>query len=256
MDDITRTDYAAKPVAGASVLAGGAVRQGKPQSLARRALRGFIFFFSYHFILKRQDIRTTKAAGFRLKVRPTVFHPKFFISSERFAEFLGTLNLSGQTVCEIGTGSGILALAAARSGAELVVATDINPAASLSANENSVDNGLGGKVTGVCMNLMAAMPEKPLFDLILSSPPKHAGEPRDVTDRGWHAGPAYRDIAPLFDQARLRLKPGGKMFVMVSSDTDLELFSALIDKAGFNQKKIREYSLVVESLIIFELTPR
>jgi release factor glutamine methyltransferase len=260
MDDITRTDYAAKPVAGARVFAGNAVgefgRKGAPQSLARRALRAFIFFFSYHLILKRSDIRTTKAAGFRLKVRPTVFHPKFFISSERFAEFLGTLDLTGKHVCEIGTGSGILALAAARSGAELIVASDINPAASLSANENSVANGLGGRVTGVCMNLMAAMPARPLFDVILSSPPKHAGEPRNVADRGWHAGPAYRDIAPLFDQARERLKPGGRMYVMVSSDTDLDLFSALIDKAGFNSKLVREYSLVVESLIIFELTPR
>ncbi|MEN3375859.1 MAG: release factor glutamine methyltransferase, partial [Hyphomicrobiales bacterium] len=105
MDDITRTDYAA-PVARASVFAGNAVgefgRKGAPQSLARRALRAFIFFFSYHLILKRSDIRTTKAAGFRLTVRPTVFHPKFFISSERFAEFLGTLDLTGKHVCEIG----------------------------------------------------------------------------------------------------------------------------------------------------------
>jgi len=260
MDDITRKSHLTAAAVGTNIsgvrTVGDLSRKGAPQGLMRRALRAFIFFFSYHLILKRSDIRTTKAAGFRLTVRPTVFHPKFFISSERFAEFLGTLDLTGKHVCEIGTGSGILALAAARSGAELVVASDINPAASLSANENSVANGLGGRVTGVCMNLMAAMPVRPLFDVILSSPPKHAGEPRNVADRGWHAGPAYRDIAPLFDQARERLKPGGYMYVMVSSDTDLDLFSALIDKAGFNSELVREYSLVVESLIIFKLTPR
>jgi release factor glutamine methyltransferase len=260
MDDITRKSHLTAAAVSTNIsgvrTVGDLGRKGAPQGLMRRALRAFIFFFSYHLILKRSDIRTTKAAGFRLTVRPTVFHPKFFISSERFAEFLGTLDLTGKHVCEIGTGSGILALAAARSGAELVVASDINPAASLSANENSVANDLGGRVTGVCMKRMAAMPERPLFDVILSSPPKHAGEPRNVADRGWHAGPAYRDIAPLFDQARVRLKPGGRMYVMVSSDTDLDLFSALIDKAGFNSKLVREYSLVVESLIIFELTPR
>ena len=49
-------------------------------------MRGFIHFFSYHLILSRRDIRVSHAAGFRLKVRPTVFHPKFFISSERFAD--------------------------------------------------------------------------------------------------------------------------------------------------------------------------
>jgi len=255
MDDVTRKNPAAVAAVGGRTV-GDFGRKGAPQGPMRRALRAFIFFFSYHFILKRQNIRISNVAGFRLRVRPTVFHPKFFISSERFAEFLGTLDLTGKQVCEVGTGSGILALAAARSGAAWVVATDINPAASLSANENAAGNGLGDRVTGVCMNLLAAMPARPLFDLILSSPPKHAGEPRDVTDRGWHAGPAYRDIAPLFDQARERLKPGGKMYVMVSSDTDLDLFSALIDKAGFTSRMEREFSLVVESLIIFELLPR
>ena len=156
MDDITRKSHLTAAAVATKIpgvrTVGDLGRHGAPQGLMRRALRAFIFFFSYHLILKRQDIRTTKAAGFRLTVRPTVFHPKFFISSERFAEFLGTLDLTGKHVCEIGTGSGILALAAARSGAELVVASDINPAASLSANENSVANGLGGRVTGVCMN--------------------------------------------------------------------------------------------------------
>jgi methylase of polypeptide subunit release factors len=183
-----------------------------------------------------------------------VFHPKFFISSEKFAAFIDTLDLTGKTVAEIGTGTGILALAAARAGAKLVVATDINPNAALSANENADGNGLGGRVTGVCNNLMAALAPRPLFDVILSSPPKHAGEPRDLTDRGWHAGPAYRDIIALFDQARERLKPDGRMYVMVSSDTDLELFRSLIAKAGFRQRKLKEYSLIVESLILYELT--
>src|SRR3954449_5345298 len=178
MDDITRKSHLTAAAVGTNIsgvrTVGDLSRKGAPQGLMRRALRAFIFFFSYHLILKRSDIRTTKAAGFRLIVRPTVFHPKFFISSERFAEFLGTLDLTGKQVCEVGTGSGILALAAARSGAALVVATDINPAASLSANENAAANGLGDRVTGVCMNLLAAMPARPLFDLILSSPPKHA----------------------------------------------------------------------------------
>ena len=253
MDDVTRfdttTSAAWNPVETLD-------RRGTPHGFFRRALRGFIHFFSYHFILSRQNIRVSYAAGFRLTVRPTVFHPKFFISSERFAEFIGTLDLTGKRVAEIGTGTGILALAAARAGAATVVATDINPNAALSANENASANGLGDRVTGVCTNLLAALPPRPLFDVILSSPPKHAGEPRDLTDRGWHAGPAYRDIIALFDQARERLKPDGRMYLMLSSDTDLELFGSLIAKAGFSQRKLREYSLVVESLIIYELQVR
>ena len=147
----------------------------------------------------------TRAAGFRLLVRPTVFHPRYFISSERFAQFIDRLDLIGKQVADVGTGSGILALAAARAGAANAFAVDINPHAASSAAENARANGLGERVTGVCSNLLAAFAPRPLFDVILSSPPKHAGEPRDLADRGWHAGPKYRDVAALFDQARERL---------------------------------------------------
>jgi len=217
-------------------------------------MRALIFLFSYHVVLSRKSIRTVRAAGFRLTVRPTVFHPRFFVSSERFAAFIDGLDLNGKRVIDVGTGTGILALAAARAGAENVVAADINPNAALNADENARSNGMGGRVTGLCSNLLAALAPRPLFDVILSSPPKHAGEPRDLTDRGWHAGPAYRDVAALFDQARERLKPGGKLYVMVSSDSDLDLFGKLIDKAGFRARLAHEYSIVIESLIIYELT--
>jgi release factor glutamine methyltransferase len=232
----------------------GLDRRGSPQGLLRRLMRGFIFLFSYHVVLSRKSIRTVQAGGFRLTVRPTVFHPRFFVSSERFAAFIDGLDLRGKRVIDVGTGTGILALAAARAGADSVVAADINPNASLNAEENARANGFGGRVAGLCSNLLAALAPRPLFDVILSSPPKHAGEPRDLTDRGWHAGPAYRDVAALFDQARERLKPGGRLYVMVSSDSDLDLFGKLIDKAGFRAKLAHEYSIFIESFIIYELT--
>jgi methylase of polypeptide subunit release factors len=216
-------------------------------------LRRSIHFLAYHLILARRNTRVTRAAGFRLTVRPTVFHPRYFISSECFAEFISRLDLAGQCVADVGTGSGILALAAARAGAAHVLAADINPNAAVTAAENARENGLGDRVTAVCSNLLAALTSRPLFDVILSSPPKHAGEPRDLADRGWHAGPQYRDIAALFDQARERLKPGGRLYVMVSSDSDLDLFGRLIGRAGFRAKVVLERSIYIESFIVYEL---
>jgi len=134
-----------------------------------------------------------------------------------------------------------------------VLALDINPNAALSALENAQTNGLGDRVTAVCMNLLAALPPRPLFDVILSSPPKHAGEPRDLADRGWHAGPQYRDIAALFEQARERLKPNGYLYVMLSSDSDLELLGRLIDKAGFRARLAYRRSFYIESMNLYEL---
>src|SRR5258708_16217517 len=101
---------------------GGLGRRSTPHGPFRRFLRGFIHFFSYRLILGRQSTRVTHAAGFRFTVRPTVFHPRYFLSSERFAEFIGSLALSGRHVGDVGTGSGLLALTAAPPRAGKVVA--------------------------------------------------------------------------------------------------------------------------------------
>jgi release factor glutamine methyltransferase len=222
----------------------------------RRLLRSTIHFFSYHLILKRRTTRVTWAAGFRLIVRPTVFHPRYFITSEFFASFIDRLDLNGKRVADVGTGSGILALAAARAGAANVTAVDINPNAALTASENARANGLGGGFTAVCSNLLSALAPSALFDVIISSPPSFPGEPRDVADRSWNAGPNYLDVAPLFDQARERLAPGGRFYLLVSSDSDLDLCSALIVRARFQARLAAERSIFIESLIIYELEPR
>ena len=228
-------------------------RRFTPHGPLRRCLRHLIHFFSYHLILARRGTRMTRAGGFRLIVRATVFHPRYFLSSECFAEFINRLDLSGKRVADVGTGSGILALAAARAGAESVVAADINPNAALTAVENAHANGVANRVSALCSDLLSAVAPRPLFDVILSSPPKHAGEPLDLADRGWHAGPHYRDVAALFDQSRERLKPGGCLYVMVSSDSDLNLFGSLIARAGFQARVVAERSIFIESFIIYAL---
>jgi hypothetical protein len=57
-------------------------------------------------------------------------------------------------------------------------------------------------------------------------------------------------------KSRERLKPGGRVYVMVSSDSDLDLFGTLIDRAGFRARLVHEYSIFIESMIIYELRAR
>jgi release factor glutamine methyltransferase len=219
----------------------------------RRWLRSTIHFLSYHFILKRRTTRRTRAGGFRLTVRATVFHPRYFITSEFFASFIDGLDLNGKRVADVGTGSGILALAAARAGAVNVTAIDINPNAALTAAENARANGVGHRVAAICSNLLSALEPSAIFDVIISSPPSFPGEPRDIADRAWYAGPNYRDVAALFDQARERLAPGGRLYILLSSDSDLDLLSGLIARARFRARAVAERSILIESLIIYQL---
>ena len=220
-----------------------------------RLLISTMHFLAYHFVLRRRTNSTTRAAGMHLTVRDTVFHPRRFISSERFVEFIDTLDLKGKRVIDVGTGTGILAIAAARVGAETVIATDINPNAVLSVPENACGNGVADRVTAVCMDLLSGFVASRLFDVILANLPKHAQEPRDLADRGWHGGSSHRYITPLFDQAYERLRPNGQLYVMLSSHSDLDLIEKRLEQAGFSFRIAKRYSIFVDSFILYECTP-
>ena len=118
-------------------------------SRAKSVVRTAIHLLSYYFILKRRRAAQARVAGFRLIVRPTVFHPRYFLTSAFFAQFVSKLDLSGKKVADVGTGSGILALAAAQGGAATVLALDINPNAAQAAAENAYANGFGGSISAV-----------------------------------------------------------------------------------------------------------
>jgi methylase of polypeptide subunit release factors len=224
-----------------------------PESLPQRLIRRLVHHLTHRFVLTRRKTVESYAAGFRFTVPPTVFHPSVFKTGEYFAEFIGGLDLRGQRVADVGTGSGILALAAARAGASQVIALDINPNAAWAANANARINGLGDRIAGVCSNLLSSLAARPLFDVIVSNPPYFAGEPRDLADRAWHSGPSHRDIVELFVQARERLAPGGRMYALFSARADLGLLRALIEQANFRVRLASERSILIDTFVIYEL---
>jgi hypothetical protein len=87
----------------------------------------------------------------------------------------------------------------------------------------------------------------------LSNPPYFPGEPRDLADRAWHSGPNHRDIVQLFIQARERLAPGGRVYVLFSSQTDLALLRSLIERAQLRARPVSERSIVIDSFVVYEL---
>ena len=81
-------------------------------------------------------------------------------------ESLETRLRPDHAVLDLGTGSGILAIAAALMGAERVIAVDIDPVAVSVARENVAVNGVEGRVQVLEGSLDAA---EPPFDLILAN---------------------------------------------------------------------------------------
>jgi release factor glutamine methyltransferase len=214
-----------------------------------------LHFLGYYALLKRTDTRLIRFAGFDLTISPTVYDPRYYRAPAFFAQFIGGLDLSGKTVADVGTGSGLQALAAARAGAETVLAVDVNPNAVATAAANARANGYEHRIVALTSDLLSAIPPTPKFDVILSNPPFCDGHAWDIADRAWRAGPQYRDIIPLFSQAHKRLASDGVMYVILSSHTDLEFIGGVMRQTGFEVRIISEQRVLFETLVIFELRP-
>ncbi len=68
----------------------------------------------------------------------TGLHP----TTRQCLEALGEMDVAGRSVLDVGTGSGILAIAAAKRGARTVAAVDTDPLAVKAAGENALRNGV------------------------------------------------------------------------------------------------------------------
>jgi release factor glutamine methyltransferase len=134
------------------------------------------------------------------RVTPAVLIPR--PETEHLVEALLRLPLPSEPLLlDLGTGSGCLAVAAARErpGAR-VLATDISEEALVVARENAALNGVASRITFLAGDLFAPLEGRGLeraLDAILSNPP-YIGE-RDLAD----LPPEVRDHEP-----RLALSPG------------------------------------------------
>ncbi len=82
-------------------------------------------------------------------------------------EALETLVKTGQDVLDLGCGSGILAIAAAKLGAGKVVAVDIDDIAVAVTLENAAENGVGEKITAFQGSLESLITSARRYDLVV-----------------------------------------------------------------------------------------
>lgn len=158
----------------------------------------------------------------RVLTLPAVYSPSH--DSRLLAEAVAREDLAGGRVLDLCTGSGFVAVTAARAGAAEVVATDVSRRAVLTARLNFWRNGERGSVFRGDL-LEAASPGH--YDLIVSNPP-YVPAPREALPtrgraRAWDGGRDGRAIVDrICREAPARLRPGGRLLLVHSGVTDPE----------------------------------
>lgn len=123
-------------------------------------------------------------------------------------------------VLDVFTGSGALALAAARSGARSVTAVDLSRRALMTVRFNARRNGVRVRtLRGDVLQPVAAQ----RFDLIVANPPYFPGDeqlPRHGSARAWEGGYDGRALVDrLCSQVARHLRPGGRVLIVHNTMT-------------------------------------
>ncbi len=184
------------------------------QRLVGAAVRRWLAF-RYRVLSRRYGrLVLEEINGVPLIVLPEVFNPVLLRTGEFLAHTItGLGSLKGQAVLDMGTGSGVGAVFAARQGAT-VTAVDINPEAVRCARLNSLLNQVEERVEVVQGDLFGPVSGRQ-FDLVFFNPPYHRGRPKGGIDHAWRGEDVFeRFAAGLGDM----LWPGGRALLVLSSD--------------------------------------
>ena len=226
--------------------------EGRPGALGLLAGKGLSILSKLAGRYRYDDFRLERVLSLRIFVTPGVANPNLLRTGAFFAAQVDSCALAPDAaVLDMGTGSGVCALAAARR-AGRVVAVDVSPAAVRCARLNALLNDLEERVDVREGDLFAPL-EGERFDLVLFNPPFLLGAPKDHRDAAWRSEDVARRFAAGLGE---HLAPGGAALVLLSSFGDAcALFEAELRVHGFRLDVFARRRFINETLTIVRATP-
>lgn len=186
--------------------------------------------------------------GLHLSVPDSVYQP----SDDSFMLADAAAGLGGEAL-EIGCGSGIVSLAAART-AKGVLGVDVNPEAVRCARENAARNGIKNAAFAGG-DLFSAVPEGKKFDAILFNPPylptDESERLRGPLNRAFDGGKDGRAVLDRFlSEFGAHLSPGGALLLVQSSLNGPEKTRARLEGMGYSVETVSEKAFFFERLCV------
>ncbi len=151
----------------------------------------------------------------------------------------------GETVLELGCGSGVLSIAAAKLGAGRVVATDVDPRALAATLRNARANGVGDLVEVRSGSWYEALDSGERFDVIIATPPQTPG-PAPFGPR-YGGADGTKHLVDILEGVPAFLEPArGRLWMLAITLANPPLLWQAF------RKKFQEVTLVRETDRIFE----
>jgi release factor glutamine methyltransferase len=188
--------------------------------------------------------------GITICVEKGIFHPGFFFSTRFLLHQLEKEELNGKTLLELGCGSGLISICAAKRGAR-VTATDINVTAITALQSNLNRLGMDG-VQLIWSDLFQKIPSGH-FDHIIINPPYFPRNPLNDEERAWYCGENFGYFAALFSQVGAYMHKRSRVWMSLSDQCDLDRIRALASANGFGLHLLAEKRNFMEKQYIYSL---
>lgn len=174
-----------------------------------------------------------------INVPTGVFHPGFFFSTKFILEFLDRQDLDNKKLLELGSGSGLVSVFAARKGAR-VIGSDINTKAVSATHENAKNNEV--MVEAICSDLFEEIPLMP-FDWIIVNPPYYPADPKTEEEYAWYCGADHQYFKKLFSSLEHYTHDESKVLIILSDVCDIQKILAMASDNNFMLEKIAQRSV-------------
>lgn len=210
------------------------------------ALRLFYKPFVVSYL--RKD-RIYKWDGLKLNVSKGVFHPRFFYSSKFLSSFIKTLELRNKSFLEIGCGSGLVSLVAARQGAS-VTAIDISSKAVQDTNKNMDNNNL---LAHVLISDLFFNVEQQKFDMIVVNPPYYPSIASSEADYAWKCGPEFEYFERLFKEVGDYLNQDSRFIMVLSDECELDRIMRIAKNNNMSFTQLDKKRIQLEWNYIYQI---
>lgn len=217
-------------------------------------MRAFLKKISHPFLKFGLNLYYSKPRDFtynniKIKIHPDVFPPQLTFSTKILLDFINGLHLENKTFLELGCGSGIISLLAAKKSAQ-VTASDINQTALSFLDTNALKNHL--KVKTVYSDLFENI-EHQTFDYIVINPPYYPKSPKNIKEQAWFCGENFEYFEKLFSQLPDFSTSENRIFMILSEDCELEKIKTIALKNEMAFDLVLEKKVVAEKNYIFQL---